>query len=172
MAERFGVRVYKQYFNFASAHFLIFADGTREELHGHNYQVRVDVSGKLDAGDVVVDFTKLKPLVKKTCDALDHRVIFPTGHPLLEIKKGERELEAVFAKQDRFVMPLRDVVLLPIHNTSTERLAEWIAHEVKRRVQETIPGAALDRLEVEVEESGGQCGVYSVDLARDGPGVT
>ena len=61
-------------------------------------------------------------------------------------------------------MPRRDVVLLPIHNTSTERLAEWIAHEVKRRVRETIPGAALSMLEVEVEESGGQCGVYSLDL--------
>ena len=32
--KRFGVRVYKQYFNFASSHFLIFADGTREALHG------------------------------------------------------------------------------------------------------------------------------------------
>ncbi len=164
MAEHFGVRVYKQYFNFASAHFLIFADGTREELHGHNYQVRVHVRGGLDEGDIVLDFTKLKPLVKRTCDALDHRVIFPTQHPLLAIKDGEREVEAVFAGADRFVLPRRDCVLLPIHNTSTERLAEWIAHEVKRRVEETIPGAALELLEVEVEESGGQCGVYSLDL--------
>ncbi|MEZ0228169.1 MAG: 6-pyruvoyl tetrahydropterin synthase family protein [Planctomycetota bacterium] len=165
MGERFGVRVYKQYFNFASAHFLIFADGTREELHGHNYQVRVHVTGKLDAGDVVVDFTKLKPLVKKTCDQLDHRVILPLGHPLLAVKAGEHEVEALFSGTDRFVMPRRDVVLLAIHNTSTERLAEWIAYEVKRRVQESIPGAALELLEVEVEESGGQCGVFSLDLA-------
>jgi 6-pyruvoyltetrahydropterin/6-carboxytetrahydropterin synthase len=165
LGESFGVRVYKQYFNFASAHFLIFADGTREELHGHNYQVRVHVTGTLDAGDVVIDFTKLKPLVKKTCDALDHRVILPLGHPLLAVRRTDREVEAVFAGQDRFVIPARDVVLLEIHNTSTERLAEWIAHEVKRRVRETIPGAALERLEVEVEESGGQCGVYSLDLS-------
>ena len=164
MAERFGVRVYKQYFNFASAHFLIFADGTREELHGHNYQVRVHVTGALDAGDIVLDFTKLKPLVKKTCDELDHRVILPLGHPLLAVKAGEREVEALFDGRDRFVLPARDCVLLPIHNTSTERLAEWIAHEVKRRIRETTPDAALATLEVEVEESGGQCGVYTLDL--------
>ena len=92
MSERFGVRVYKQYFNFASAHFLIFADGSREELHGHNYQVRVSVSGALDAGDVVLDFTKLKPLVKKTCDAIDHRVILPTEHPLShDVRAYQRE---------------------------------------------------------------------------------
>jgi len=160
----FAVRVYKQYFNFASAHFLIFADGTREELHGHNYQVRVEARGGLDAGDVVIDFMKLKPLVKKTCDLLDHRVILPTGHPLLTVKESEREIEAVFSGRDRFVMPRRDVVLLPIHNTSTERLAEWIAHEVMRRIAETIPGAALRLLEVEVEESGGQCGVFTMPL--------
>ncbi len=41
MRETYAIRVYKQYFNFGSAHFLIFADGSREELHGHNYQVQV-----------------------------------------------------------------------------------------------------------------------------------
>jgi len=164
VSERFGVRVYKEYFNFASAHFLIFADGTREELHGHNYQVRVRVAGALDAGDVVLDFTKLKPLVKKTCDLLDHRVILPLQHPLLAVKAGPREVEAVFANADRFVIPARDVVLLPIRNTSTERLAEWIAQELKRRVREAVPGAALSELEVEVEESSGQCGTYEADL--------
>ena len=165
MSSSFAVRVYKEYFNFASAHFIIFADGTREELHGHNYQVRVAVEGALDETDVVLDFTKLKPLVKKTCDSLDHRCIFPTKHPLLSVTKLGESYEIVFDRRDRYVLPARDVVLLPIHNTSTERLAEWIAYEVKRRVQETIPGAALDLLEVEVEESGGQCGVFTLDLA-------
>jgi len=166
VSGEFAVRVYKQYFNFASAHFLIFADGTREELHGHNYQVRVHVTGALDAGDVVLDFTRLKPLVKKTCDELDHRVILPLRHPLLQVKETGREVEALFAGADRFVLPRRDVVLLPIRNTSTERLAEWVAHEVARRIQETIPAAALARLEVEVEESGGQCGVFSLPLGE------
>lgn len=164
MAERFAVRVYKQYFNFASAHFLIFADGTREELHGHNYQVRVTVEGQLDPGDVVVDFVKLKPLVKKVCDSIDHRCIFPESHPLLSIRLERGSYEIVFAGKDRFVLPERDVVLLPIKNTSTERLAEWIAGVVRKRVAETCPGAILGLLEVEVEESGGQCGVFAVDL--------
>jgi 6-pyruvoyltetrahydropterin/6-carboxytetrahydropterin synthase len=164
VSERFGVRVYKQYFNFASAHFLIFADGTREELHGHNYQVRVTVQGALDAGDVVLDFTKLKPLVKKTCDELDHRVILPLSHPLLRVTEADGSIEALFKGEDRFVLPRRDVVLLPIKNTSTERLAEYIAHEVMKKIAGTAKGASLTRLEVEVEESGGQCGVFGLDL--------
>ncbi|MEY3012640.1 MAG: hypothetical protein RIT45_1375, partial [Pseudomonadota bacterium] len=36
--DRWGILLDKEYFNFGSAHFLIFGDGTREELHGHNYR--------------------------------------------------------------------------------------------------------------------------------------
>ena len=44
------IEVAKDYFNFASAHFLIFAKGRREPLHGHNYQVSVAMEGELDRG--------------------------------------------------------------------------------------------------------------------------
>ena len=44
--ERFGIRLDKQYFNFGSAHFLIFADGSREELHGHNYRATLGPRGR------------------------------------------------------------------------------------------------------------------------------
>ena len=72
MRESYAIRVYKQYFNFGSAHFLIFADGTREELHGHNYQVQVKLEGAVIEGDLVVDFIPFKPVVKALCDELDH----------------------------------------------------------------------------------------------------
>lgn len=162
--ERFHVRVYKEYFNFASAHFLIFADGTREELHGHNYRVRVSAEGPLDEGDLVIDFTRLKPLVKSVCDQLDHRVILPLRHEALDVRRDGDSIVAVFRGADRFSFPARDVVLLDIRNTSTERLAEHLAAKIVARVREAVPGAKLEWIEVEVEESTGQCGVYSVRL--------
>lgn len=164
MSERFGVRVYKQYFNFASAHFLIFADGSREELHGHNYQVRMAAEGDLDQGDLVLDFTKIKPLVKRVCDELDHRIILPTQNPALAIAREGESLAVEYRGRERFVFPARDVVLLDIPNTSTERLAEHIARKVLAKVSEEIPHARLRRIEVEVEESAGQCGVYELVL--------
>jgi hypothetical protein len=56
MSRRFSIEVAKDYFNFASAHFLIFVDGRREPLHGHNYQVSVAMEGELDRAGVVLDF--------------------------------------------------------------------------------------------------------------------
>lgn len=169
MSGEFGVRVYKEYFNFASSHFLIFADGTREELHGHNYQVRVRVQGEVGPGDMVLDFCRLKPIVKRSCDELDHRTILPAKNPRLDLTEADDgHVEATFTRpdggRDRFVLPLRDAVVLPIANTSTERLAELLAGWILDAVRAEEPEARLTRFEIEVEEAGGQCGVYTKAL--------
>jgi len=168
MSPSFGVRVYKTYFNFASSHFLLFADGTREELHGHNYQVRVRVDGAMGPGDMVLDFCRLKPIVRRCCDELDHRMLLPTQNPRLTFTDDGDHVEVRVARpeggHDRFLFPQRDVLRLPISNTSTERLAELLATRILTRLAEEEPAAKLHRLEIEVEESGGQCGVYAVDL--------
>ena len=160
----YGVRVYKEYFNFAASHFLIFPDGAREELHGHNYAVRVEVRGELGPGEMVVDFCRLKPIVRRACQELDHRTLLPAAHPRLRLEETEGHIEARFQRQDggqdRFLFPLKDVLVLPIPNTSTECLAELLAGQVVDRLRVEAPEARLTRLEIEVEESPGQCGVY------------
>lgn len=169
--KQFGVRVYKQYFNFASAHFLIFADGAREELHGHNYQVRVKILGEIGPGDMVVDFCRLKPKVKSFCDELDHKTILPRDSARLTIEDLDEDHLQVFFKRndggrDRFVFPRRDVLVLPIANTSTERLAEYLGAKILAAARSEAAGR-LTSFEIEVEESGGQCGMYGVDLEAE-----
>ncbi len=169
MKAGFGIRVYKERFNFASAHFLIFDDGRREELHGHNYRVRVEIHGELD-GDLVLDFCHVKPLVTEVCRALDHRIILPAENPHLAVTTSDdgREVEARFAADAgaRFVFPARDVVVLPIPNTSTERLAEHLAGQLVPAIRASTGGAkGLRTIEVEVEEASGQSGFYRTELA-------
>ena len=161
--KRFGIRVDKQYFNFGSAHFLLFPDGTREELHGHNYQCSVDVEGELTEGDVVLDFIPFKPIVKRCCDDLDHKTLLPRDSHWLKIQVGERDVE-VHHGDDRFVFPRRDVRILPIPNTSSERLAEFLCADILERTREAIPGARLTRIRVSVQESPGQAGVFEQTL--------
>lgn len=161
MAGRFGVRLYKQRFNFASAHFLLFEDGRREELHGHNYQVRIELDGAgLDGAGMVADFIAIKPVIKAACDALDHRVLLPRDAPALKIQLSEAEVEVRVSDGARFVFPRRDVLVLPLANTSTELLARYLAGELERGLAAVMPAARIGRLRVEVEESGGQCGWF------------
>lgn len=157
--KRFAIRVDKQYFNFGSAHFLIFEDGTREQLHGHNYQVTVEIEGGLTGGDVVLDFIPLKPIVKECCDELDHRTLLPRDSKHLRIEVSERSVE-VFHREDRFLFPRDDVHILPIVNTSSERLAEYLAAQILERTRARMRSARLRRIAVTVQESPGQAAVY------------
>lgn len=159
MPRRFSIEVAKDYFNFASAHFLIFADGQRESLHGHNYQVSVGLEGELDRAGVVLDFISFKPLVKRICDSLDHRTLIQTQSDMIKVRRRPNDVEIVYRKQ-RLLLPRRDVILLPIKNTSTELLAEYVAKQIKRKVQQEFPRSRIRYMEVAVEEARGQRGIF------------
>lgn len=159
MPRRFSIEVAKDYFNFASAHFLIFANGKREALHGHNYQVSVAVEGDLDRAGVLLDFISFKPLVKQVCDDLDHRTLIQKRSPLLKISQGQRSVEIRY-KDQRIILPRRDIILLPLANTSTELLAEYIAGQIRRITDKRFAGAKLRLIEVGVEEARGQRGLF------------
>ena len=159
MSRRFSIEVAKDYFNFASAHFLIFADGEREPLHGHNYQVSVAMEGELDGAGIVLDFTSFKPLVKRVCDDLDHRTLIQTASPILKISRNARSVQIVYKKQ-KLLLPRNDVILLPLMNTSTELLAEYVAQHIRGQVQQQFPMARIRWIEVAVEETRGQKGTF------------
>lgn len=159
--ERFGIRLYKQYFNFGSAHFLIFADGTREELHGHNYRATLELDAGLDAGNLVADFLVVKPLFKAVCDELDHRTLLPLRNPHLQVEATEREVLVRYRK-DRYIIPRRDVRLLDIENTASELLAKYICTEFMAAIGDRLPALAPRRVQVTVEESPGQSAVYEL----------
>ncbi|MDR1099615.1 MAG: 6-carboxytetrahydropterin synthase QueD [Treponema sp.] len=59
--------------DFAAAHFLSHYRGKCENLHGHNYRVRLWVRGKeLDPGGMLVDFGALKEILRHITGELDH----------------------------------------------------------------------------------------------------
>lgn len=159
MSRRFSIEVAKDYFNFASAHFLIFANGERERLHGHNYQVSVAMEGELDRAGVVLDFISFKPLVKRVCDDLDHRTLIQTASPILKIRRNAKSVQIVYKKQ-KILLPRNDVILLPLMNTSTELLAEYVAQHIRGQVRQQFPMARIRWIEVAVEETRGQKGTF------------
>ena len=159
MSRTFSIEVAKDYFNFASAHFLIFANGKREPLHGHNYQVSVKLEGELDRAGVVLDFIAFKPIVKQICDSLDHRTLIPLDCPILQIRRRAREIEVRYKRQ-KIILPKQDVILLPLANTSTELLAQHVGSRIRRQVREKFRGSKIRSIEVSVDEARGQRGIF------------
>ncbi|EPY6471928.1 6-carboxytetrahydropterin synthase QueD [Clostridium sporogenes] len=63
-------------FKFDAAHNLIHYHGKCERLHGHTYGLVIKISGEPDKEDMVIDFTRLKAIVKENVlDILDHAYI-------------------------------------------------------------------------------------------------
>jgi len=61
---------------FAAGHALRNYKGKCENVHGHNYRVRVTISGEqLDDAGLLVDFVDVKRLMGGAIEYLDHRFI-------------------------------------------------------------------------------------------------
>lgn len=159
MSTAFSIRVYKQYFNFASSHFMLFKDGTREPLHGHNYRVQVKGNAIDLNDDMVFDFLNIKPIIRQVCDSLDHKLLIPANNPHLEIEYGEKNISLNTRDESFFSIPKTDVLILPIENTSAERIAAYMAYQIRDLVFEKFQ-FEFKELEIEVEETPGQAAVF------------
>ena len=137
---------------------MIFEDGSREPLHGHNYHVKIKGSAKNLKGDVVFDFLHIKPIVREICDSLDHKLILPALNKDIEILENGANTE-IKTKDSFFSIPTTDVLNVAIDNTSVECIAVHISEKVRELVKERFQ-YQFETLELEVEETQGQSAVY------------
>ncbi|PYV25610.1 MAG: 6-carboxytetrahydropterin synthase QueD [Acidobacteria bacterium] len=63
-------------YTFAAGHALRNYKGKCENVHGHNYKVRVTIGGKeLNSTGLLVDFVDVRDAIKALVDRLDHRFL-------------------------------------------------------------------------------------------------
>jgi 6-pyruvoyltetrahydropterin/6-carboxytetrahydropterin synthase len=94
-------------FTFAAAHAIRGHTRGCQNLHGHNYRVRVHVAaGRLDALGMVIDFADLKGILEQVVGRFDHAVI--NDHPPFDRER----------------------------NTTAEELARYVHEEVAARLPE------------------------------------
>jgi 6-pyruvoyltetrahydropterin/6-carboxytetrahydropterin synthase len=99
-------------FTFAAAHAIRGHTGGCENLHGHNYRVRVHLRAlSLDSLGMVLDFADLKAIMQEVLGPFDHRV-------------------------------LNDVPPFDRRNTTAELLAQHVHDEVSRRLAAAAGAAA------------------------------
>ncbi|HEY8272281.1 MAG TPA: 6-carboxytetrahydropterin synthase [Pseudobdellovibrionaceae bacterium] len=150
-----SLQLAKQNFKFSSAHFLIFDENSAERLHGHNYQVRVEIGipdpAAIKGTGFFVDFNIFKKYIKSALDRWDERVLLPKDHPEMKIQVKGAVLEVNF--RDRFyAFPKNEVVLLPITNTSVEQLSRLLAEDFLKE----FSSHSVSFISVYVEETPGQ----------------
>ena len=158
MAEKYTVRVTKDYLVFCSGHFISYEGDKCERLHGHNYRAAVEVEGVLDVNHYVFDFIALKDRTKAITDDLDHRMMLPTNNPLIKLDVGPLSVHVRY-KQREWLFPRSDCVLLAIENTTAELLARYLGQRLLADLQQ-YHKFRPDVLRMQVEENIGQSATY------------
>ena len=106
----FEVRVEEM---FSSGHALRGYRGKCENVHGHNYRVRVTLAGpKLNDIGLLVDFTELKQVLRRIIAGIDHQF-------------------------------LNDLDAFKMVNPSAENLAKYFYDETRRGLRELPEGAGI-----------------------------
>ena len=157
-----SVAVERQRLRFAAGHFATFADEL-EPIHGHNYDVFVEVAGGLTEESWVIDFSLLKRLTREICGQLDHKFLLQMESRSLSITDDDSHWLIQYRDEPPYRLPKRDVAALPIDNSTAERLAEYIAGRLASSLHEQ-DGLSLQRLRVGVEEMPGQAAWFEMEL--------
>lgn len=99
--------------SFAAAHNLRGYKGKCEDLHGHNYKVRVTLAGKeVDSVGLLYDFVQVKKVIQAVIRGLDHKY-------------------------------LNELAPFDVVNPSAENIARFIYDETSRQLPAAPNGAAV-----------------------------
>ena len=151
-SPKYRIVLAKEDFKFSAAHFTLFPGGRAELLHGHNYRVRVELSGsELDEEGLLVDLESFKKRLRGICAGLDSRTLLPGESTRLDWSREDGAVE-VRCGERSYRFPSEDTLVLPLVNTSMELLARMIWSDLT----EGLAGSRVDALAVCVEESSGQ----------------
>jgi 6-pyruvoyltetrahydropterin/6-carboxytetrahydropterin synthase len=157
MAEGGGFQVRVENIYFDAAHFATYG-GRCEPLHGHSYQVAAEVQGDLTEDSWVVDFTRLKAVLRHICQEMDHRMLLQMDSRILKIECSDDCWQVRTPEGPSYSFPLSDVANLPIDNTTVERLAEWLSGRVWEALAQR--NSRIQSVNVEVWEGPGQRAAY------------
>lgn len=150
----FTIHLAKEPFKFSCSHFTILTAETAEKLHGHNYQLSVDIQVEnLDAKlGFAFDFNAAKPLIKNFCSELDERILLPAHSPFVKMIDAGENLEVRFGAK-HYSFPKEDCLVLPLVNVTSEELAR-VSAERLAAVLADLP--RWTSLRVHIEETRGQ----------------
>lgn len=150
------IEISKEYLHFAAAHFTIFDESHRENLHGHNFHVALNATAGIGDDGLTFDYNILKNALKSLCDELDEQVLMPTQSPHLKIHHGD---DYVFVEygDERIPFLERDLTLLPLRNITVEELAQYFLERLKDLPE--ISSLSISQLELKCASGDGQWAV-------------
>lgn len=147
-----------------SCAFLLTYEETSEKLHGHNFQVALEIEGYLKEDSFVVDYRYIKTILREICKELDEHTLIPTLSKRIKYSINGQNIEFSLDEK-KYLIPMEDALLLELPNLTTEMLAMYLCQRIKERIIKD-GHSNLISISVEVSEKPGQSAIYSESLAK------
>lgn len=159
------IHIRKDNLKFSAAHMTVFPDGSKENLHGHNYQVELTVELTEPALAQMLSYEVFKKALRTVCDRWDEKVLLANQNPWMEELPGAAGECAFRLCGKRYVLPADEVMLLAVDNITAENLARLLFEGFWRELTRDNSTTWRERIaaaSVRVDESRGQGATYSV----------
>lgn len=128
------IDLFKEDQKFSAGHFTIFNARERENLHGHNFRVRVQISGQVGPNGMMADYGRFKDWIRQLCREWNEVFLLPRHSPFLKLEEGQGQVRAWFDGEE-LVFLKRDVLVLPVTNTTLEELSRLFAARLREKIQ-------------------------------------
>jgi len=117
--------------DFDSSHFLALPYESKcLRIHGHTYNVDVEIWGELNENGMIFDFNRLGNIIK----LLDHKILI--SEDWVTSRKDGYVVVEKNGKQLK--LPEDEVVILNKPNVTAEYIAEWFAERIAEKAGENV----------------------------------
>lgn len=137
--------------HFSASHALI-SDDIEEGLHGHNYQVGIEIEGKPDSDEIIIDFVYLDKMLNNLLSEWDHYVLLPSNNPNMEINIRENNLDIEYGIRF-YSIPNEEVKVLDCTNVTTEALTRLLGEKVQNQLKKKEFWQRIERINITIWET-------------------
>lgn len=159
------IHIRKEALKFSSAHMTVFADGSKERIHGHNYRTKLSLDYTDASLKNLLPFSELKQAMRRICEALDEKFLLATDCPFLAVASETAESIRFSLCGKTYELPADEVAKLRTDNITTETLSQLFLEQLLAAVGEKkLREHGVSRVELKIEEMLGQGASYEIAL--------
>ncbi len=159
------LHVRKDNLKFSAAHMTVFPDGRKEGLHGHNYEIQIEIELNEPELPKMISYKTFKQALSLACNAWDEKVLVAGNNPWMEfLSDADGEYKFRLCGK-RYTIPLDEVVVLHVDNITVENLSRVFFELFWEQLTLDRPVSCWEHLiavSLTIEESRGQGATYSV----------
>ena len=151
-------------FSFSASHFLV-GFGKCERLHGHNYNIVLNVEYHWIDSKIPLEFRVINNLVQQEVKRLDQKILIPEKSPEIQFLSDLEDRNwKISVKEKRYSFPKQDVqILSDINMTTCEEIAYYFHQRISKWLQKNFPDL-ISFLKVKISENLGNQAIYSSEI--------